>query len=159
MRDIVDRILEELRSELPGLDVTGLDIMTRLGLLAKRYRSLLRSAVQSLHLDVWEFEVLAALLRQGTPYQLHPSRLARLVVLTTGAITNRIDRLEARGLVRREPDPRDRRAVRVCLTADGLELAEQAMHLRSEVTTAAVRSLSEEERKVLAHLLRKLMLD
>lgn len=158
MRDVVDQILEELSSEFPGLEVTGLDIVTRVGLLAKRYRALLKSAVGPVGLDVWEFEVLAALRRQGTPYRIYPSELAKLVMLTTGAITNRIDRLEARGLVKREADPRDRRAVRVNLTRKGLELAKQAVQLRSRMTAGAVGPLSDREKQTLANLLRKLML-
>lgn len=158
MRDSADQIVEELGREFPGMDLSGLEIAVRMGLLTKRFRSVLQKTLKELGLDVWEFEVLAALRRQGAPYQLSPSELARLVLLTTGAVTNRIDRLEARDLVIREPDPRDRRAIRVCLTQEGAQLAEQAFVARSEVAAGAVRFLNDREKQMLEDLLRKLVL-
>jgi DNA-binding MarR family transcriptional regulator len=81
-----------------------------------------RRVLQPLNLKTWEFEVLAALRSQGEPYQLVPSVLAKMSLLTTGAMTNRIDRLEARELVERKPDLADRRALYVLLTRKGIDL-------------------------------------
>ncbi|MEO7511983.1 MAG: MarR family transcriptional regulator [Gemmatimonadaceae bacterium] len=100
----------------------------------------------------------ATLRRQGPPYTLTPTELSLAAMLTSGAMTNRLDRLETRGLVRREPDPDDRRGVRVVLTSAGLELVDRAIEARFKEAAHAVEGLSGQERETLESLLRQLLL-
>ena len=106
MADPVDQQLKQWRQERPDLDTSGLAIINRISILSKLISSRTRKALQPLNLELWEFEVLSALRRQGDPYELAPSVLAKMSMLTTGAMTNRIDRLEERNLVERKPDPK-----------------------------------------------------
>ena len=114
--DAVDEILNQWSEERPELDTAPLGIVIRVMSL---YRSFLREATRALEplgLELWEYDVLSALRRHGKPFRLSASRLARETGLSTGAMTNRIDRLEDRGLVERQPHADDRRRVMVRLT-------------------------------------------
>lgn len=157
MKDAVERHLEEWSEERPDLDPSPLAIVNRIGLLAKHFRRQTAGALRPLRLQLWEYEVLAALRRQGEPFELPPTALAKLGMLTTGAMTNRIDRLEERGLVRRLPDPEDRRALYVQLTPKGRDLADRAVEARMQSATRSVAALSERERQKLEQLLKKLV--
>jgi DNA-binding MarR family transcriptional regulator len=108
-------------------------------------------------LELWEFDVLSALRRQGAPYQLTPGALLRATLVTSGTMTNRVDQLAKAGLVRREPDPQDRRGVLVTLTPAGVDRVDAALAdlLRSE--HALLGGLSESDRRTLADLLRVLL--
>jgi len=110
-------------------------------------------------MEMWEFEVLAALRRQGEPFELPPSVLAKMSLLTTGAMTNRIDRLEERNLVERKPDPKDRRALLISLTQKGVDLIDRAIEVRADEAARIVNCLEEPERVELAHLLRTLVME
>ncbi len=105
-----------------------------------------------------DFDVLAALRRPGPPYRLTPGALSRSTMVTTGGMTKRLDRLEARGLIRREPDPSDRRGRRISLTAEGLALVDQVVeaHFRNEARLLA--GLRPAKRAQLVALLRELLL-
>lgn len=139
--DEVDRIVAAWTHEVPDLDLRPLHVLSRVSRLA-RYFDLARRVVFANHdLDVWEFDVLAALRRIGAPYELSPGQLIQLTLSTSGTMTNRIDRLVARGLVERLPDPRDRRGVRVRLLPPGREVAERAL-----------KDLLDREREILAPL-------
>jgi DNA-binding MarR family transcriptional regulator len=109
-------------------------------------------------LELWEYDVLAALRRQGEPFELSPTMLAKLGMLTTGAMTNRIDRLEARELVERRPDPQDRRSLYVRLTEKGVDLIDLALAARMKCAAESVSALSDRETATLESLLRKLVL-
>src|SRR5689334_20098722 len=114
--DEVDRIVEAWRHERPDLDVAPLEVLSRVSRLA-RHLDRARSAAFTEHaLESWEFDVLSALRRAGDPYELSPGQLVTQTLVTSGTMTNRVDRLTARGLVQRLPDPRDRRGVLVRLT-------------------------------------------
>ncbi len=126
---------------------------------ASRYiERALQATYASFDLNTGEFDVLATLRRQGVPYHLSPTELLRALMLSSGAMTNRIDRLEAMELVVRGGDPTDRRGVLVALTAKGQQVVEAALvaHVVSEERLLA--SLSGPERELLASLLRKLLL-
>ena len=157
MADIVDKRLKEWRSERPDLDTTGLAVVNRIILLGKQFNDGLKRALKPLKLKPWEFDVLSTLRRQGDDFSLPPSGLAKQSMLTTGAMTNRIDRLEERGLVERRPDPEDRRALYVSLTERGMDLIDRAVEIRSEEANRIVSSLEESERVELGHLLRKVV--
>lgn len=116
MIDEVDRIVEAWRRERPDLDVAPLSVLSRVTRLARHLDLARRSAFARHQLEVWEFDVLSALRRAGEPYQLSPGTLVAQTLVTSGTMTNRIDRLAERGLVERLPAPGDRRGVLVHLT-------------------------------------------
>ena len=145
--------------ERPDFDTSGLAIINRISMLSKLIRSRTRKVLQPLNLELREFEVLSALRRQGNPYELPPSVLAKMFMLTTGAMTNRIDGLEKRSLVERKPDPEDRRSLFVSLTQKGTDLIDRAIEVRAEEAAKTVSCLKEPERIELGHLLSALVLD
>ena len=157
MIDAVDRLIAEWRGERPELDCAALAIVVRVQLLGKLLRRDAEKALRPLHLKLWEYDVLSALRRQGAPYRLSASALARSAMLTSGAMTTRIDRLEERGWVRREPDPEDRRGVQVRLTHAGIALIDQAIGARLTAADEQLGQLSPEERETVASSLRKLL--
>ena len=157
-KDAVDDILEQWSSERPELDAASLGVVIRVMAL---YRAFLRQAtiaLQPLELELHEYDVLAALRRQGRPYELAASALAAETGLSTGAMTNRVDGLEQRKLVRRRTDKADRRGVNVSLTASGVRIIDAAIGLRLEAADDGLATLSAAERKRLAALLRKVVL-
>ncbi len=158
MKDHVDKVIEQWDDERPDLDATPLGVLNRVVRLGKHIEADLKQALAPFGLDTWSFDVLAALRRQGEPYSMSPTALRRAALLTSGAMTNRIDRLEERNLVGRVPDPNDRRALRVHLTSDGLHLIEQALEIRFRAAEDLASRLTEAEMKKLTALLRKLLL-
>jgi DNA-binding MarR family transcriptional regulator len=158
VEDEVDRIVHQWSRVRPDLDVSPthtLQRITRADLLQTQSFT----EVFARYGITWgEYLVLAALRRAGPPYRMNPTTLFCSVVLSSGAMTNRLDRLEEMGLVRRLPDPTDRRGRLVELTAKGRELVDKAVveHLANEERLLA--GLSASERTKLADLLRKLLL-
>ena len=119
MDDEVDRLAAGWRRALPDVDVSPLEVLSRVARLA-RHLERQRTVVFARHdLETWTFDVLSALRRSGPPHHLSPGQLLAQTLVTSGTMTNRIDHLERRGLVRRRPDPNDARSVRVHLTAAG----------------------------------------
>jgi DNA-binding MarR family transcriptional regulator len=104
-----------------------------------------------------EFDVLATLRRAGEPYTLSPRQLSATLMLTTGGMTGRLDKLERAGLLRRSPDPHDRRGLKVTLTDKGLELIDEAVGAGLAVQTEALSGLDAEQAGQLAELLRELL--
>ena len=139
--DEVDRIVAAWRRERPDLDVTPLEVLSRVSRLARRL-DLTRTAVFADHdLEGWEFDVLSALRRAGEPHELSPGELVRATLVTSGTMTNRVDRLVVRRLVERHRSETDRRGVRVQLTPMGLQRLD-----------AAFADLLDRERRLLAEL-------
>ncbi|WOP17390.1 MarR family winged helix-turn-helix transcriptional regulator [Raineyella sp. LH-20] len=127
MQDEVDRLIADWSRERPDLDLAPMQVLSRVTRVAKQLDHA-RSSAFALHDIVsWEFDVLAALRRSGEPYQLSPGRLLQETMVTSGTMTNRVDRLAARGLVQRGPDPHDGRGVVVSLTAAGLATVDGAL--------------------------------
>lgn len=157
-QDSVDRLLEQWRQERPELDVSGLGLAVRIEMLAKLLRRSTDRSLQRVGLKGWQYDVLSALRRQGPPYELPATELARASLLTSGAMTTRVDHLEDQGLVKREPNPYDRRGVRVRLTPRGLEVIDAAIHARFMAAETSVNGLSAEERAAVESGLRKLLL-
>ena len=157
MNDKTDKLLDQWAQERPDLDCSGLDVVVRVQDAAKLLRRNEDGALQNLELKMWEYDVLSALRRQGDPYELAATDLAREALLSAGAMTNRIDRLEDKGLVQREPDPADARTVRVKLTPAGRALVDEAVEARLKVADQQVAKLSQEERRILSVGLRKLI--
>lgn len=158
MEDPVDRLLQQWAQERPELDCSSLSVVVRVLYLAKVLRRDTEKALAALDLKLWEYDVLSILRRQGPPFQLAASELARESMLTSGAMTTRVDRLLARGLVSRQPDTTDRRGINVCLTAEGLRLVDTAIGARLTAAHQQLRALSEDERRTVAEALRKVLL-
>lgn len=156
MPDAVDRILEQWALERPDLDASPMAVLGRINRLSRELEGPLQRVFGRFALDRGEFDVLASLLRAGDPYQLTPRALAESMMVTSGAVTKRVDRLERVGLLAREPDPRDRRGVLVRLTPQGLELVNQAVEQHVANEERLLAALTRKEREQLAGLLRKL---
>jgi DNA-binding MarR family transcriptional regulator len=158
MTDAVDRLLAEWKGQRPELDCEALAIVVRVQLLGKLLQRDAERALQPLRLKLWEYDVLSVLRRQGQPFQKSASALADAAMLSSGAMTTRIDRLEERGWVRRQADPEDRRGVRVRLTPAGLTMIDQAIGARLEAAKQQLEVLTLPERETMAGGLRKLLL-
>jgi DNA-binding MarR family transcriptional regulator len=158
-RDEVDDLVAAWRTQRPDLDVEPLQVLSRVSRLARHLDIARRSAFTAHGLESWEFDVLSALRRAGPPFQLTPRELLRATLVTSGTMTNRIDRLAApaRGLVRREPDPRDRRGVLVTLTGQGRKVVDAALDDLLDSERLLLASLSADQRELLAGLLRTLL--
>ncbi len=156
MNDRIDRLLAQWSAERPELDCSGLDVVARVQDLAKMLRRNENDALRTLDLKMVEYDVLSSLRRQGRPYSLPASYLARESLLSTGAMTNRIDRLEEKGLVSRAEDPRDRRSVLVTLTPAGRELVDRAIEARLKVANHQLAELTSQERQDISRGLRKI---
>ena len=155
-RDEVDRLVSAWRRERPDLDVSPLEVLSRVTRLARHLDRARRTAFAERGLETWEFDVLSALRRAGTPYQLSPGQLLTQTLVTSGTMTNRVDRLAAKGLVVRGPDPSDRRGVLVRLTDTGRELADAALTGLLKNERELLAALPEERLAVLGGLLREL---
>lgn len=157
MSDEVDRILAAWRSEAPGLDVEPLEVLSRVTRLSRHLDLARRAAFAAHDLEVWEFDVLAALRREGPPYALSPGALVHQTLSTSGTMTNRVDRLESRGLVERDRNPADRRGVVVRLTPAGRDLVTEALADLLSYERQVLSSLSAADRRQLAGSLRRLL--
>lgn len=158
-RDEVDRIVEAWSRERPDLDFAPFHVLSRVGRLAKHLERARRSAFAVAGLEPWEFDVLSALRKVGTPYQLSPTALVQQTMVSSGTMTNRIDRMVIRGLVERRTDPNDGRGVIVMMTASGRERVDGAITSLVHDETALLSRMSAGEQERLSALLRKLSLD
>ncbi len=157
MRDEVDELVEAWARERPDLDLAPVAVFSRISRLS-RHLDLARRAAFSAHgIEPWEFDVLAALRRAGEPYALSPGRLLRETLVTSGTMTNRVDRLAARGWVERLPDPSDRRGVLVRLTDEGRAGVDGAFAALLEAEGALLADLDDVRRDQLGSLLRRLL--
>ena len=134
-----------------------LEVLSRVSRLARRLDLARGTAFAEHGLDGWEFDVLSALRRAGTPYELSPGQLVAETLVTSGTMTNRVDRLLARGFVEREPDPTDRRGVIVRLTPAGMAVVDAALSDLLAHEHELLAELGAAERDDLAGLLRRLL--
>jgi DNA-binding MarR family transcriptional regulator len=155
-QDEVDRLVAAWRRERADLDVSPLEVLSRVTRLARHLDRARRTAFAEHGLETWEFDVLSALRRAGEPYQLSPGQLLTQTLVTSGTMTNRIDRLAAKDLVVRGPDPGDRRGVLVRLTPAGRELADDALAGLLKNERELLAALSADRLAELADLLRTL---
>src|SRR3954447_17829874 len=154
VEDEVDRLVAAWRQERPDLDVTPLEVLSRVSRLSRHLERERRAAFTDHGVEVWEFDVLTARRRPDKPYQMSPGALLRATLVTSGTMTNRIDRLTAAGLVSRRPDTEDRRGVLVSLTEAGRTRVDSAFAdlLRREHDLLA--NLGKHEQQALSGLLR-----
>ena len=156
-RDIVDRHLDDWLREFPDMDLATEGLVERILKLSRYFERSLGETARAFGLTLQDWELLGALRRVGPPYRLSPTQLAGDLMISSGAMTARLDRLEKGGLGRRRPDPRDRRAVRVELTAKGSETWGTAVDVQAAKERFIAGSLSEREKEQLNTLLRRLM--
>ena len=154
--DEVDVLVEAWRRERPDLDVAPLGVLSRVSRLARHLDLARREAFAAHDLEPWEVDVLAALRREGAPYTLSPGRLLQVTLVTSGTMTNRIDRLAAKGLVARVPDPNDGRGVQVVLTDAGRGRVDDALTDLLAHERDILSALPADDREELADLLRRL---
>lgn len=154
--DEVDRIVAAWRRERPDLDVEPLTVLSRVTRLARHLDLARRGSFARHGLEPWEFDVLSALRRAGAPYCLSPGVLLTQTLVTSGTMTNRIDRLAEHRLVERLPSPGDRRGVLVRLTERGRTTVDSAMSELLVVEQTLLSALTQAERADLADLLRRL---
>jgi DNA-binding MarR family transcriptional regulator len=154
--DDVDRLVEGWSRERPDVDVSPLQVLSRVTRLAQQLDRARRASFAAHQLDIWEFDVLSALRRAGSPYELSPGALVRETLVTSGTMTNRVDRLVARQLVTRRADPDDRRAVLVGLTAVGRETVDAALDALLASERDLLAGLDGRDQQRLAALLREL---
>jgi DNA-binding MarR family transcriptional regulator len=157
MEDEVDRLVAGWRRVLPDVDISPLEVLSRVTRLA-RHLDRQRGVVFARHdLETWSFDVLSALRRSDAPHHLSPGQLLAQTLVTSGTMTNRLDHLEARGLVRRRTDPSDARSVRVQLTAAGARRVDGALLDLVARENAILGTLDDDERRTLADLLRRVV--
>lgn len=159
-RDEVDDIVELWQQVIPDLDPAVEGIVDRIQWLDKKLNKTFEEtlAETGLDLELGEWKTLSHLRRAGEPYRLSAGKLAKRANLSTGAMTNRLDRLEAAGFVRRLPDPSDRRAVLVELTPRGRKAWDEATGVQARKEALLASALTDREKEQLNSLLRRLML-
>lgn len=156
-QDAVDRIVSQWNVVRPDVDISPIEVIGRVSRLSRLIDRVLAENFARFSIENWMYDVLATLRRTGEPYELTAGELVRQSMVTTGAITNRIDRLEERGLVLRAGAD-DRRKVVVRLTPKGLDVVENVVegHLATEREILA--PLSARQREEMARLLRVTLL-
>jgi DNA-binding MarR family transcriptional regulator len=154
-RDEVDRLIAAWKRERPDLDLSPLAVLSRITRIARHLDIARRDAFGDL--ENWGFDVLAALRRAGEPHQLSPGQLMQETMVTSGTMTNRLDRLEELQLITREQDPADGRGSLVTLTKSGMRAVDSALEGLLENERELLGTLSASERETLAGLLSKLV--
>ncbi|MFE2702490.1 MarR family winged helix-turn-helix transcriptional regulator [Streptomyces mirabilis] len=157
-QDPVDAIIEQWATVRPDLDTAAMEVFGRVFRLARTMGDRMEKAYAPYGISRGEFDVLATLRRSDAPYTLSPRQLSATLMLTTGGMTGRLDKLERAGLLRRSPDPHDRRGLQVTLTDKGLRLIDEAVGAGLAVQSEALAHLDEEQAGQLAALLRELLM-
>lgn len=155
--DAIDEFVREWAAEWPGLDASHLETVGRIWRISEHLRRGFDQGLKPLGLTWENFDLIASLRRQGKPYRMRPSDLAAACLVTSGAITNRLNQVERLGLVERGPDPTDRRAVQVALTPKGLALTDEVIRVQFSVARELLKPLQPDERDLLVPILRKLL--
>ncbi|MEO1482073.1 MAG: MarR family transcriptional regulator [Myxococcota bacterium] len=155
-KDLIDELVREWNVECPELDPSAMGVVGRIMRLGRRFERDATLALKPLGLPYTDFDIIATLRRSGKPYALTPGELASAVLLTSGAMTAALDRLEGAELVTRHADPDDRRVRSARLTRRGVRLAERAASKRFACAEEALPGLSRAERDQLVALLRKI---
>lgn len=155
--DPLDRITAQWNEVRPDLDTVPMAIFGRIYRIARAVGDRMEKEYGRFGISRGEFDVLATLRRAGEPHTLSPRELSSTLLLTTGGMTGRLDKLERAGLVERSPDPHDRRGLRVTLTERGLTLLHEAVGAGLAVQKAALGAMDDEQAAQLSGLLRQLL--
>ncbi|KIC11512.1 transcriptional regulator [Leisingera sp. ANG-M1] len=153
--DHVDFVTQQWERERPDLDVTAMGIIGRVARLYLAYQREMHKTFAEFGLNAAKFDVLATLRRSGAPYVLSPGNLLKATMVASGTMTNRLDRLEADGLVKREVNPEDSRSFLVGLTDAGFALIERAVSAHVQTQARLLAGLSGQEVEMLKMLLSK----
>jgi DNA-binding MarR family transcriptional regulator len=156
--DEVDRIVAAWGRERADLDFGPLEVLSRVDRLARHLDRARRTAFDASDMEPWEFDVLSALRRAGEPYELSPKTLLQQTLVSSGTMTNRVDRLAARGFVGRRTDPKDGRGILVSLTSKGRVAVDAAIADLLTAERDILSGVSADEQGQLAGLLRRLIL-
>ncbi len=154
--DRIDRLLAEWQAERPELDAAAMAVVGRLLSIGRQLEGRANAVLKPLGLHYTDLDVLATLRRGGKPYRRTPTELRNSVIITSGAMTACLDRLEGKGLIARVDDPHDRRSSAAELTTEGRKRIDKAIAIRFEEAGEALSGLSDGERSRLAVLLKKL---
>jgi DNA-binding MarR family transcriptional regulator len=157
-RDMIDWIGSQWATVRPDVDVSPMHVIGRISRLSRLVDRQLGKNFSRHGIEHWMFDVLATLRRSGPPYELAAGDLVRQTMVTTGAITNRIDRLEERGLLERRPSADDRRKVILRLTPAGLELVDDVISTHMATEREIISALSARQQEEMIRLLRRLLL-
>lgn len=155
--DPVDAIIDQWAAVRPDLDTKAMEVFGRIFRLSRTMGDRMERAYAPYGISRGEFDVLATLRRAGEPHTLSPRQLSATLMLTTGGMTGRLDKLERAGLLRRSPDPHDRRGLQVTLTEKGLHLIDEAVGAGLATQSEALSALDDEQADRLADLLRELL--
>ena len=155
-RAAVDQIVAEWATVRGDLDFSPLEVFSRIKRISRQLDDVRRTAFSAAQLELWEFDVLSALRRAGHPHALPPKHLMKPNLVSSGPMTNRIDRLAQRGVVRRSDDPADGRSVLVHMTGDGIARVDEAIKQLLRAEQSLLEPLSPAEREVFADTLRTL---
>jgi DNA-binding MarR family transcriptional regulator len=157
--DHVDHLVAQWQTELPELDVSPMHVIARISRLSRILERQIEGVYEPYGLNQAQFGVLAALRRAGPPYCLSPTDLYNSLLISSGAMTNRLERLTSAGYVRRVPDPGDGRSLLVALTPKGKRLIDKLLELHYENESALLASLDPRDRKALTKILRQLLIE
>jgi DNA-binding MarR family transcriptional regulator len=155
--DAVQRLVSQWEPERPDLDLATMASVARLHQLGRLIDAAFAATAAGHGVDTAEADVLFTLRRAGEPYRLTPSRLAESLLVSSGTLTSRLDRLERKGLIERVPHPSDRRSVEIELTRKGRELVDEAVTAHVENEREMLAPLSERERDALDRVASKLL--
>lgn len=156
MTDHVELRRQQWAKELPDIDTEGMAILGRMRVITKSVRPPIEEIFARYGLDGGTFDVLATLLRSGSPYRLRPTELFEMLMMSSGGLTDRLRRLEDAGLITRKASSEDRRSLLVQLTAKGRRIAEAAFREDMALEATLLKELDPEDRSALAALLQKL---
>lgn len=156
MSDLITSLISDWKQQRPDLKAESMAITGRILRLAHFYEQEIAKTLKPFNLQYSELDVLATLRRKGNPFELSPKQLMLSVVLTSGAMTACLDRLEKRELIQRAADPNDRRGRVIRLTTTGISLVDEAIEARFEQAEEGIIGLSDPEQKELVELLSKL---
>ncbi|HEK1692579.1 MarR family transcriptional regulator [Pseudomonas putida] len=157
MNDHVDFVVAQWAQAMPSVDVTSMEIFGRMARIQKHLERMRAEALAQYGFKEGEFDVLATLRRAGAPYRLTPTELYRSLLITSGAMTNRLARLESAGMVERIADDHDKRSYQVALTASGKVLIEKALLTHTEIQELVLAPLSAKQRAGFAQLLKQML--
>jgi len=156
--DLIDELIYDWKNERPELDSSAMEIVGRILQLGKILEKRASDALLSTKIYYTDLDVLATLRRSGKPYQLTPTQLGKTVLITSGAMTALLNRLEKLDLLTRIPDPKDARVKSAALTKKGIKIIDKAIELRFDEAKSAIDFLTKTEKKQLSQLLKKMSL-
>ena len=158
-KDLIDNLVTDWKKERPDLDASGMLVVGRILKLGKMLEKRMDEVLKDSPICYSDLDVLATLRRSGKPFELSPKELMQSVLITSGAMTALLNRLEKQKLIYRKIDKKDTRIKRAGLTKKGIKIIDKAIEDRFEDAQETVNHLTKKEKEVLAKLLKKMTLD